>query len=186
MRFLDSFPSGLVNLIYLDPPFFSNRDYQFTANFSQKLAFSDRWENGLDSYCEWMRKILLQCRRILTGSGSLYLHCDTHASHYLKVILDEVFGLCNFRNEIIWKRQSAHNDWSQGAKNFGRIHDVILFYTKSIGYTWNPVFEPFSQSHVQKAYRYVEKETARRYSLGDLTGPGGASKGTPVTSFSEL
>ena len=182
-QLLKSFPTNCIDLVYLDPPFFSNRDYWINSSTSQRFAFSDRWRRGLDSYCKWMKEIAVECERILKNGGSLYLHCDTHASHYLKVVLDEVFGVANFHNEIVWKRQSAHNDWTQGAKSYGRIHDVILYYSKGPGYTWNPVFEPFSEAHVRRAYRHVESGTGRRYSLGDLTGPGGASKGNPRYKF---
>jgi hypothetical protein len=90
-----------------------------------------------------------------------------------------IFGAQSFRTEIIWKRSSAHNDAKQGRKQHGRIHDTILFYTKSEEHTWNLVHTEYDESYVSSFYKYVEPETGRRYRLGDLTGPGGAAKGNP-------
>ena len=94
--------------------------------------------------------------------------------------MDAVFGAANFRTEIIWKRTSAHSDAKQGRKQHGRIHDVILFYTKSDdGCTWNQLYTPYDQEYIDQFYRHVEEGTNRRYRLGDLTGPGGEAKGNP-------
>jgi hypothetical protein len=93
--------------------------------------------------------------------------------------MDAVFGPDKFRTEIIWKRSSAHNDGKQGRKQHGRIHDTILFYSKSEVWRWNPVFTEYDEDYTTKFYRHVEEETGRRYTLGDLTGPGGAAKGNP-------
>src|SRR5271169_6772884 len=145
---LSSLPDGIGDLFYVDPPFFSNRNYFANAGKpNQRKIFTDCWEGGLDEYCQWMESLLVQCRRVIKESGSMYLHCDQHASHYVKVLLDKIFGYENFRNEIIWKRQNAHNDWSQGARHFGRIHDVLLFYSASENYVWNPVFVPYDQQY---------------------------------------
>ena len=184
VRGLSSLPSGIGDLFYVDPPFFSNRSYFANAGkANQRKIFTDRWEGGLEQYCKWMESLLVQCRRVIKHSGSIYLHCDQHASHYVKVLLDKIFGYENFRNEIIWKRQNAHNDWSQGARHFGRIHDVLFFYSASENYTWNPVFVPYDAHYVEHSYRHREEATGRRYALGDLSGPGGASKGNPRFTF---
>ena len=116
---------------------------------------------------------------MLKPTGSLYLHCDPSASHYLKVVMDTIFGPQNFRTEIVWKRSSAHSDTKQGRKQHGRIHDVILFYAKSGDWTFNPVYIPYDQGYTDDFYKYVKEGTGRRYRLGDLTGPGGAAKGNP-------
>ena len=181
---LSSLPDGIGDLFYVDPPFFSNRNYFANAGkASQRKIFTDRWQGGLNEYCTWMESLLRECRRVIKNTGSIYLHCDHHASHYVKVLLDKIFGYANFRNEIIWKRQNAHNDWSQGARHFGRIHDVIFLYTASEKYVWNPVFAPYDTDYVERAYRFKEEGTGRRYALGDLSGPGGASKGNPRYAF---
>ena len=130
-----------------------------------------------------MIQVLQECHRVLSETGSLYLHCDWHASHYLKVELDKIFGRKFFRNEIIWRRHNVHNDTRHGTKAFGRVHDIILFYSKSKNYTWNPIYQPYSEEYVEKTYRYFEPETGRRYAVGDLSGPGGRSKGNPRYKF---
>ena len=122
---------------------------------------------------------LLEMHRVLKDTGSMYLHCDPTASHYLKELMDAVFGHENFRNEIIWKRSGAHSDSKQGGGKFGRIHDVLLFYVKSEKYCWNPVYTPYSDDYLKKFYRFVEHETGRRYGLAPIDGPGGGTKGNP-------
>ena len=134
-------------------------------------------------YLNFMIDVLSQCHRVLKKTGSLYLHCDMHASHYLKIELDKIFGRKKFQNEVIWKRHNAHNDTKQGSKMFGRIHDTIFHYTKSNSFTWNTMYDPYPEEYIEKYYKYVEPETGRRYALGDVSGPGGASKGNPRYSF---
>ncbi len=100
---LGGFPDGRVDLIYTDPPFYSNRTHEAVSGDGQeKRAFEDRWEGGIQSYISWMEPRLRQCHRVLRGTGSMYLHCDWHASHYLKVLMDKIFGE-NFQREIIWR-----------------------------------------------------------------------------------
>jgi adenine specific DNA methylase Mod len=127
------------------------------------------------AYLSMMAPRLVELRRVLKATGSLYLHCDPTASHYLKLLLDAVFGPENFRSEIIWKRSSAHSDTAQGRKIHGHIHDVILFYTRGKTWAWNPVYTPYDQGYIESKYRYVEPGTNRRYRLSDLTAakPGG-------------
>ena len=98
------------------------------------------------AYLIYMVERLLFMKTILKKTGSIYLHCDTTASHYIKVMMDGIFGHDNFRNEIIWKRTTAHSD----GKRYGRIHDSILFYTKSDTHTWNKVFQPVPETTTLK------------------------------------
>jgi adenine specific DNA methylase Mod len=100
-------------------------------------------ENDMMAYLTMLAVRLLELHRVLKERGSLYLHCDPTASHYLKVLLDAVFGIPNFRTEIIWKRSGAHSDTKQGRRQHGRLHDVILFYSKSDQWTWDPVYTPY-------------------------------------------
>jgi len=127
-----------------------------------------------------MANRLVELHRVLKSSGSLYLHCDPTASHYLKIALDTIFGIENFRNEIIWRRYGTHNDVGQGSKHFGRVHDVILFYVKTNAPTWNQVFTPLDPDYVENTYRLIDPETGRKFTTTPLTGPGGAEKGNPV------
>jgi DNA modification methylase len=182
---LKHFPEACVDLIYLDPPFFSNRRFEVIWDDGYELrAFEDRWKGGISNYVGWMMERLTECYRVLKPTGSIYLHLDHHASHYMKVEMDKLFGEPNFINEIVWKRNlGSHSDTKQGAKHYGRSHDVILFYSKSDQYEWHQQFEPYSQDYTDSFYKYVEPGTGRRYRLGDLTGPGGASKGNPHYEF---
>jgi adenine specific DNA methylase Mod len=131
------------------------------------------------AYLTMMAGRLVELHRVLKETGSIYLHCDPTASHYLKMILDAVFSPQNFINEIVWKRSDAHSDARQGARHYGRIHDVILFYGKSEEVTFNTLYNPLPQSTIDNWYRNVEPETGRRYNKADVTGPGGAAKGNP-------
>ena len=199
-----------VDLIYLDPPFNSNRNYEAPiGSQAAGAAFKDTWTlsdvdeawhgeiadrepalyaildaagiahgKRMKSYLTMMGVRLLEMRRLLKAAGSLYLHCDETASHYLKLLLDAIFGPAQFHSEITWKRTSSHNDGGQGRKQYGRVKDVILFYRRGGG-TWNPQFTPYDQQHVDRSYRHVEPGTGRRYRLSDITGPGGAAKGNP-------
>lgn len=198
-----------VDLVYLDPPFNSNRSYNVLfrdeagqESPAQITAFDDTWHwnqtaeetyqalvtgapahvagmigalrqfvgaNQMMAYLVMMAARLVELHRVLKPTGSLYLHCDPTASHYLKIILDTIFDARNFRNEIVWKRSDAHNDARQGAKQYGRIHDVLFFYTKGNGWTWNVAYRPLPDSTQDKWYRHVEEGTGRRYNMADLT-----------------
>ena len=132
-------------------------------------------ENDMMAYLTMMAVRLVELHRVLKPTGSLYLHCDSTASHYIKLLLDAIFGVINFKTEIIWKRSTAHSDTKQGRKQHGRIHDVIFFYTKSNSWVWNPIYTPYDQEYIDNFYRHIEEGTGRRYRMGDLTAakPGG-------------
>lgn len=132
-------------------------------------------DNALMAYLAMMAVRLVELHRVLKDTGSLYLHCDPTASHYLKLVLDAVFGVENFRSEISWRRQSAHNDAAQGRKQFGNVRDIILFYTKSTEWIWNWQYTPYDESYIRNFYRHIEDGTGRRFRLGDITAPGGAN-----------
>lgn len=202
-----------VDLIYLDPPFNSKKNYNLMyKNLTglpvpeQVEAFCDTWEldpekeerakqmpilmreYGVDdyyvdfwriwvnalrntqphllAYLIYMVERLLHMRSILRPTGSIYLHCDPTASHYIKVMMDGIFGHQNFQNELIWKRTGSHG----GSKRWGPIHDTILFYTKSANYTWNRVFQDYDEDYIEKFYRFTDKRG--RYRLVTLTGAG--------------
>jgi adenine specific DNA methylase Mod len=136
-------------------------------------------ENDMMAYLTMMAIRLLELHRVLKPTGSLYLHCDTNASHYLKILLDGIFGVQNFQNELIWKRTSAHSDGRQGARHFGRITDSILFYARSgQNSAWNVMYTPYSEEYVDRDYRRLD-DTGRRYRLDNIQGPGGEEKGNP-------
>jgi DNA modification methylase len=126
------------------------------------------------AYLTMMSSRLVELRRVLKPTGSLYLHCDPTASHYLKLLCDAIFGKERFLAEIIWKRSSAHNDAKQGRKQPGRIHDIILLYSKTDEWTWNWLYTAYDEEYTDSFYKHIEPETGRRYRLGDITAPGGA------------
>lgn len=163
---LNHLSSESVDLIYLDPPFFSNRIYEVIwGDEAEVRSFEDRWEGGIQHYIGWMQERVVELHRVLKSTGSLYLHCDPSASHYLKVMLDAILGQARFQNEIAWQRSGAKND----AKRYGRCHDVIFFYTKSNSFTWHDQFTEFDDASIRKNYTMVEAETGRRYRHSDLT-----------------
>lgn len=127
------------------------------------------------AYLAMMAPRLLELHRVLKVTGSLFLHCDPTASHYLKMLMDSIFGPVRFRSEIVWKRSSAHSDTKQGLKNLGHIHDIILFYAKGEESVWNAQFTKYDESYVGRDYRLVDEDTGRRFRRGDLTAarPGG-------------
>jgi DNA modification methylase len=130
-------------------------------------------ESDMLAYLAMMAPRLVELRRVLRDTGSLYLHCDPTASHYLKMLLDAVFGPQQFRSEIVWKRSSAHSDTKQGRKLHGHIHDTILFYTKSDVWTWNPQYVPYDAEYVRA--RFGNSDDRGPYKDADLTAakPGG-------------
>ena len=206
-------PSNYVDLIYLDPPFNSNRQYSAIYRDEtgrplpdQVEAFCDMWEldsereqairampvlmreNGIAdevaefwrlwmnalrgtqprllAYLSYMAQRLLIMHRILKPTGSVYLHCDPTASHYIKALMDSIFGHENFRNEIVWKRTSAHS----GARRWGPIHDALLFYSRGQRYTWNRTYQEHDPEYVERFYRFSDVHGI--YRVGDLTGSG--------------
>lgn len=160
-------PDESVDLIYLDPPFFSNRVYEIIwGDEAEVRSFEDRWEGGIQLYVGWMRDRMIEIWRLLKPTGSLYLHCDPHASHYLKVMMDEVCGGSSFRSEVIWKRTNSHNS----ARRWGPQHDTILFYTKGEKYTWNKLFQAYDASYVSN--KFTQQDSRGLFQPVSLTGPG--------------
>ena len=206
LRNQEYFPNGCVDLIYLDPPFNSNRNYNvlFKAESgadseAQITAFEDTWHwseaalstyfdlvqdapakiatamkalmdlighNQMMAYLVMMAARLVELERVLKPSGSLYLHCDPTASHYLKILMDAIFGTENYRNHITWKRTGSHG----GSRKWGPISDNIFFYTKSEEYVWNKIYQAYDQQYIDDYYRYEDERG--QYRLVTLTGAG--------------
>jgi DNA modification methylase len=170
LEILKNMEKDSVDLIYLDPPFFSNRNYEVIWGDTGEIrSFQDRWAGGISHYIEWLKERVEEMHRILKPTGSIFLHCDWHANAYIRVhILDRIFGESNFRNEIIWKRTNAKG------LAFTRLphnNDSIFYYTKSDKFTFNGQYAPHSDKYLSDFYKYVEPGTGRRYRLGDLTNP---------------
>ncbi len=168
--------AGKVDLIYIDPPFATGADFSFQATVGdetfekepsmiEQKAYRDTWGRGIDGYLSWYYETASLLRELLSESGSFYLHCDPTVSHHLKAISDEVFGSAYYRNEITWKRTSAHGNVAQ---KYGAVHDVILFYTVSDTFTWNQQFVPYDNEYIETFFDQVD-EKGRRYARRDLT-----------------
>ncbi|HOW76840.1 MAG TPA: site-specific DNA-methyltransferase [Candidatus Competibacteraceae bacterium] len=159
-----------VDLIYLDPPFFSNRNYEVIwGDVGEIRSFQDRWSGGIDHYIAWLKDRVEEMHRILKPTGSIFLHCDWHANAYIRVhILDRIFGEQNFRNEIIWKRTNAKG---LAFKRYAQNHDTIFYYAKSDKFTWIPQYLLHDEKYVKDFYKYVEPDTKRKYSLDNLANP---------------
>jgi DNA modification methylase len=202
-----------VDLVYLDPPFKSNQDYNIlfaeqngSRAAAQIKAFEDTWrwdqaaaeayeevveaggkasqvmqafrtflgENDMLAYLAMMAPRLVELRRVLKATGSIYLHCDPTASHYLKLLMDAVFGPESFRNEIVWQRTGAHSD----ARRWGRVSDTLLFYTKTDRYVWHTQHTEYDEAYVAQRYHYKDEKTGRLFWPNTMTaaGPGPARR----------
>jgi DNA modification methylase len=151
LEILKSMPSESVDLIYLDPPFFSNRHYEcIWGDKGEVRSFEDRWSGGMEHYIAWLKERVQEMHRILKPTGSLYLHCDYHANAYIRtLILDKIFGPENFRNEIVW----CYRRWTAGKHSFQRMHDTIYFYSKTKDYKFNQLKEDFSEKTIVAQFK---------------------------------
>ena len=187
--------AGNVDLVYIDPPFNVGADFSYQAQVGEEVfdkepsvieqkAYRDTWGRGIDGYLAWFYETVVLLYELLSETGTIYVHLDYHVSFYAKAILDEVFGADRFINEVIWKRQTAKGDVTQGAQHMGRIHECIFVYSKSENYTWNMQYTEYDQEYVDAFYRHLDAD-GRRYRLSDITAPGGAkaSKGNPYYEF---
>ena len=151
LQILRSLPSSSIDLIYIDPPFFSGRVYnQVWGDNNEVRTFNDIWDGGLPTYLIWLNARLWEMKRVLKETGSIYVHLDWHASHYVKCEMDKIFGYKNFLNEIIW----CYKRWTAVSKKFQKLHDIILFYSKSEQYKFNEILVPYDD----KERHYTEKD----------------------------
>lgn len=209
---LRKFPNDYVDLIYLDPPFNSNTNYNIlfgekngSMSIAQETAFKDSWSwddkssytykelvdscddvstlmtsfheifhlrqgkgNDMFAYLVMMAIRLKELHRVLKPTGSLYLHCDPTASHYIKLILDAVFGVENYRNEIVWRR-----NWSQNSsKKYGCNHDTIFFYTKTDTYNWSNYRLEYTQEYIDRFFKFDDNDGRGRYWTENIAGAG--------------
>jgi len=169
LEILKTLESESVDLIYLDPPFFSNRNYEVIwGDKGEVRSFQDRWSGGVEHYIGWLKERVEEMHRILKPTGSIFLHCDWHANAEIKVfILNKIFGEENFKGEIIWQRTNAHN---KTTNKLSPLTDTIWYFSKSDKFTYEPIYTNLNQSYETSAYRYEDKRG--KYQLGDLTGSG--------------
>ena len=167
---LKKLPDACVDLIYIDPPFNSNRNYEvFWGETKEKRAFEDR-HASTQAYIEFMRPRCVELARVLKKTGSFYYHCDWHASHYVKIMLDQIFGENSFQNEIVWRRTTAHAD----TKGFGHIHDTLFRYSNGEKPTFNVELRPYPKNYVDRYFIYEDEyvETRGKHWRADITGAG--------------
>ena len=144
LQILRSLPSNSIDLIYIDPPFFSGRNYnQVWGDDNELRTFSDIWDGGMPTYLIWLNTRLWEMKRVLKSTGSIYVHLDWHASHYVKTEMDRVFGYDSFVNEVIWH----YKRWPTPAREFQKMHDVLLCYAKVKGkHQFNRMYGERSES----------------------------------------
>lgn len=181
---LRHFPADSINLIYADPPFFTNKNYEIIwGDGSEIQAYEDRWQGGIEAYIKWIEPKLRQCHRVLASNGSMYLHCDWHANSHLRILMSDIFGENHFQREIIWDI-NVLSGYKAAANNWIRGHDTLLFYSKNQDFVFNKQFIPqrkeylelfkkqdengryyFTRNHKR---RYLDEVTAKGKAIGDV------------------
>ena len=180
--------AGGLKLIYIDPPFDVGADFSMDIeiggetfhkepNLLEQIAYRDTWGRGADSFISMLYERLVLMRDLLAPEGSIFVHMGPSVSHLVRLVMDEVFSLRTFRNEIVWQRHGAHND----PQKFGVVHDNILFYTKSDRWTYNPVYMDYDEDYIEERFGYIEEGTNRRFWANTLTA-GGAG---PARTFGD-
>jgi adenine-specific DNA-methyltransferase len=183
---------GSIDLIYIDPPFDIGADFSMEVAIGdgkdevskeqsalEMVAYRDTWGRGTDSYLHMLYERLTIMRQLLSDTGAIYVHLGGRVSHAVKLILDDVFGPENFRNEIVWQRTGAHNDPGR----FGVIHETLFFFSRSEHWTFNKLYTPYDDEYIKERFRSAEPDTNRRYWLNTLTGPAHGGKGQARVFF---
>jgi len=173
---------GKVDLIYIDPPFDVGADFSMQVQIGDEdsvskdqsllemVAYRDMWGRGADSYLHMMYERLLLMRDLLSDSGSIYIHCDWHVNSYLRILLDDVFGVEHYRNEICWKRKTGRGETNSKSSRFGTGVDHLIFYSKSEDNTFNTIFGESDPEYIEDFFRHVD-ENGRRYAIDNLASP---------------
>ncbi len=184
---LKKIKDATVDIIYLDPPFFSQKAHTLRHKKEDKLySFEDSWDS-LESYLDFMKTVLLESHRVLKNTGSLFLHCDKYACHYLRVLLDDVFGMDQFQNEIIW----SYKRWSNSKKGLQNTHQNIYFYSKSNDFSFNTLYTDYSpttnldQILQDREKNAFGKSSYKRDSQGNVV-LGKEKKGVPLPDVWEI
>jgi DNA modification methylase len=167
LEVLKTIDSETVDLIYIDPPFFSNRTYEVIwGDKGEVRSFEDRFSGGIDHYIAWLKDRVQEMHRILKPTGSIFIHCDWHADAEIKIfILNKIFGANNFRGDIVWQRTNAHND---AKKKLAVLTDTIWYYSKSDNFNYNLIYIELSDEYKNSTYRHEDEKG--RYRLDNLTG----------------
>ncbi len=172
---------GQIDLIYIDPPFNTGENFNFSNQvtlgkeiyekdlpINERLAYTDTWARGIDSFLDMLYSRLQLMKKLLSSNGSIFVHIDWHAAHYVKIMLDEIFGVDSFRNEIIWQKTLSRKAQSN---QFGNMHDTIFFYSKG-NPVFNTLYEKRDEETIEKRFPEIEEETGKRYVLDNFTQAG--------------
>lgn len=187
LNILREIEENTADMIYLDPPFFTQEKQKLVSSKTDKeYVFNDTW-NSMDGYLSYMEERLTQCRRVLKETGSIFVHCDRNASHYLKVLLDKIFGVSNFQSEIIW----SYKRWSNSKKGLLNNHQVIFFYSKTSHFKFNRIYTDYSETTnidqiLQERVRNEKGKAVYKYNAdGDIV-IGQSKKGVPLSDVWEI
>lgn len=172
--------AGKVDLIYIDPPFATGVDFSFQTEIGDGVSevtkdqslieekmYRDTWARGRDSYLEMLAHRFSLMRDLLSPAGSIYVHLDWQMGHYVKLLLDDIFGSDRFTSEIVWQRNTAHNN----PVRFGPIHDLVFYYTKSPEAYWQKQYVAYDEEYIRTSFTEMTK-AGRRYRINEITGSG--------------
>ena len=187
LKVLGEVGENTADMIYLDPPFFTQEKQKLMSSKTNKeYIFNDTW-NSMDEYLFYMEDRLIQCRRVLKETGSIFVHCDRNASHYLKVLLDKIFGISNFQSEIIW----SYKRWSNSKKGLLNNHQVIFFYSKTSHFKFNRIYTDYSETTnidqiLQERVRNEKGKAVYKYNANGEIVIGQSKKGVPLSDVWEI
>ncbi len=175
-----------IDAIYMDPPFFTQETQKLTNKEGVEYSFEDSWED-MESYVKYIKKRLMECKRILKKTGSIFVHCDRNASHYLKIALDQVFGIDNFQSEIVW----SYKRWSNSKKGLLNNHQIIFFYSKTQKFKFNTIFTDYSETTnvdqiLQERVRDKNGKSTYKTDENGQAVIGKAKKGVPLSDVWEI
>ena len=183
MRQLDS---DTIDAIYMDPPFFTQETQKLSSKEGVEYSFTDSWEN-MDDYIAYTKIRFQECKRVLKRTGSIFVHCDRNASHYLKIALDEIFGVTNFQSEIVW----SYKRWSNSKKGLLNNHQIIFFYSKTKDFKFNTMYTDYSETTnvdqiLQDRVRDEKGKSKYKVDENGQVGMGHAKKGVPLSDVWEI
>lgn len=186
LKILETMDDQSADLIYLDPPFFTQDTQCLNSRDNIQYSFEDKWES-IEEYLEFMKDRLIACKRVLKDTGSIFLHCDRNASHYLKVLMDKIYGMANFQSEIIW----SYKRWSNSKKGLLNNHQVIFFYSKTKAFKFNKIYTDYSETtNVDQIFQErVRNEDGKAVYKVDENGSvvvGQSKKGVPLSDVWEI
>lgn len=184
---MKQFADNCADMIYLDPPFFTqDKQVLSSRKHNKEYSFEDRW-NSMEEYLTYMKERLSECRRVLKDTGSIFIHCDRNASHYLKVLMDQIFGMSNFQSEIIW----SYKRWSNSKKGLLNNHQVILFYSKTSEFKFHQIYVDYSETTnvdqiLQERVRNEEGKAVYKLDENGDSIIGKSKKGVPLSDVWEI